>query len=51
MDRTVSASLILEINANVATQIIEKDLNLYVARLAEIIEQAASINLEVKYRS
>jgi len=47
MDRTVSASLILEINADVATQIIEKSLNLCVARIAEIIEQAASINLEV----
>ena len=46
MDRTVSASLILEINADVAAQIVENAVNLCVARIARIIEQAASINLE-----
>ena len=46
MDKTVSASLILEINADVASQIVENAVKLCVARISEIIERATSINLE-----
>jgi len=46
MDRTVSASLILEINADVAAQIVENAVKLCVARISEIIERATAINLE-----